>query len=227
MKIVGFIGGYDKTELLLQIARVLTIANQRVIVIDATEIQKTRYVVPKISLTKSYITEFEDFDVAVGFDSLKKLESFAENLNYDIALVDIDTPEAIENFEIQNNYKNCFVTGFDLYSLRRGTETLKSIQEPVKMYKVLFSKNFSKAENQYLEYLSQGTEIEWEDEVFNFEIDPGNYSVMLENETTSRIRIKKLSSGYKTTLMYLITNVFSEYVSQGEAKKILKAMERA
>ena len=226
MKIVGFIGGYDKTEFLLQVARILTIANQKVIVIDATEMQKTRYVIPKIGLTKSYITEFEDFDVAVGFDSLKKMESFADNLNYDIALVDIDTPEAVANFEVENNYKNCFVTGFDLYSLRKGMEALKSIENQTKAYKVLFSRNFSKAENQYLEYLSQEANVEWDEEIFNFPIDPGNYSVMIENETISRIRIKKLSSGYKTTLMYFVSNVFNEYVSAADVKKIIKNMER-
>jgi len=65
MRTIGFIGGYDKTELLLQIAKFLTLANQKVLVIDASSMQKARYVVPTMSFTKSYITEFEDFDVAV------------------------------------------------------------------------------------------------------------------------------------------------------------------
>lgn len=65
MKTVGFIGGYDKIDFLLYVARILTLANKKVILIDATEIQKTKYIVPTISPTKSYVTEFEGFDVAV------------------------------------------------------------------------------------------------------------------------------------------------------------------
>lgn len=226
MNTIGFIGGYDKTEFLLQIAKILTIANKKVLLIDATEMQKTRYIVPKIGLTRTYITEFEEFDVAVGFDSLKKLESYADNLNYDIAILDIDSPEVASNFNIENNYRNCFVTGFDLYSLKRGMEVLQGIETPVKLSKVLFSRNFSKAENEYINFLTLGAKVEWEEETFNFPIDIGNYSVMLENETTARIRIKKLSSGYKTSLMYFVSNIFNEYITQVEVKKILKSMER-
>lgn len=65
MKTIGFIGGYDKLDFLLYVARILTLADKRVILIDATTTQKTKYVVPTISPTQSYITEFEGFDVAV------------------------------------------------------------------------------------------------------------------------------------------------------------------
>ena len=65
MKTVGFLGGYDKLDFLLHVARILTLSEKKVILIDATEMQKTKYVVPTISPTQSYITEFEGFDVAV------------------------------------------------------------------------------------------------------------------------------------------------------------------
>lgn len=42
MKTVGFIGVYDKLELILQIARILTLANKKVIVIDATSVRKSK-----------------------------------------------------------------------------------------------------------------------------------------------------------------------------------------
>jgi len=113
-----------------------------------------------------------------------------------------------------------------LYSLKKGIEVIKSLEKPLKLTKVLFSKNFSKAENQYLEYLLKDAQVEWEEESFHFPIDIGNYSVMLENETIARIKIKKLSSGYKTTLMYFISNIFSEVITPQDTKKIFKMMER-
>ena len=46
MRTVGFLGGYDKIDLLLYIARILSIAKKKVILIDATINQKAKYVVP-------------------------------------------------------------------------------------------------------------------------------------------------------------------------------------
>ena len=65
MKTIGFIGGYDKLDFLLYVARIITLAKKKVILIDATVNQKAKYVVPAINPTRTYITEFEGFDVAV------------------------------------------------------------------------------------------------------------------------------------------------------------------
>ena len=51
MKIIGFIGAYDKTDLLLNIAKVLITMNNRVLLVDSTINQKAKYVVPAINPT--------------------------------------------------------------------------------------------------------------------------------------------------------------------------------
>lgn len=230
MKTVGFIGAYDKIDLLLHIAKILTLAKKKVILIDATTIQKTKYVVPAINPTKSYVTEFEGFDVAVGFKSLEEIKSYLDMgdklLDYDIALLDIDDIEMAENFEIDKNYKNCFVTAFDLYSLKKGVEILNFFKKPVKLTKVLFSKNLLKQENAYLDYLTLGSKVAWDKEILSFPIELGNYSVMIESQIVSRIKIKKYSEHYKNSLIYLMSMVFDEDITSGEAKKIIRNMER-
>ncbi len=230
MKTVGFIGGYDKTDLLLYIARILTIAKKKVILIDTTTMQKTKYVVPTISPTQSYITEFEGFDVAVGFKSLDMIKQYLglgdKPFEYDIALLDIDSPEVALNFDIERNYKNCFVTSFDLYALRRGIDVLATFKKPVKIYKVLFSKNLLKEENEYLDYLSLGCKVAWDKEIFNFPMELGNYGVMIENQIVARIKIKKLSDHYKNSLEYLVSSIFDEDVTPSNVRKIIKNMER-
>ena len=40
MKKIGFIGAYDKIDLILYIAKILTVLIQRVLVVDTTNIQK-------------------------------------------------------------------------------------------------------------------------------------------------------------------------------------------
>ena len=51
MDIIGFIGVYDKTDLLLNIAKILATMKKRVLIMDTTIEQKTKYVVPSINPT--------------------------------------------------------------------------------------------------------------------------------------------------------------------------------
>lgn len=230
MKKVGFIGGYDKTNLLLYIARILTLAEKRVLLVDASILQKTRYLIPTISPTTSYVTEFEGFDVAVGFKTMDDIMHYLgldkQSSEYDVILVDIDTVEAAENFGIEEFDKNCFVTDFDLYSLKKGVEVLSVFKKPVKVIKILFSKNLIKEENEYLEYLALGYKAVWEKEILSFPIELANYSVMIENQIISRIKMKKLSDHYKNSLVFLVSMIFDGEITESKAKKIIKTIEK-
>ncbi len=165
-----------------------------------------------------------------GFKSIKDIKGYLgigdKPLDYDIALLDIDSLEIAEKFELEKNYKNCFVTAFDLYSLKKGVEILDIFKKPEKLYKVLFSKNLLKEENEYLDYLSSNYKVAWDSEIFSFPIELGNYSVMIENQIIARIKIKKLSDHYKNSLIYFISMIFEEDVTSGEVKKIIKSMEK-
>ena len=117
MKKIGFIGAYDKTDLILNIAKILTTMEKRILVIDSSINQKAKYVVPAIDPTVSYITSFEDIDVAIGFndlDEVKKYTGVNEELPYDILLIDCDSIERLEKFELEGADKNYFVTSFDV-----------------------------------------------------------------------------------------------------------------
>ena len=110
MKKIGFIGVYDKTDLVLGIAKILVEAQKKVLVIDATEIQKSRYVVPVINPTKSYITEFEGIDVAVGFETLENIKQYLalegeDKFDYDYMLIDTDNYEGIVGFNLADAEK--------------------------------------------------------------------------------------------------------------------------
>mgnify|MGYP000763637581 CR=1 FL=1 len=53
---IGFVGAYDKTDIILYIAKIISLIGKKVLVIDSTINQKAKYVVPVINPTKSYIT---------------------------------------------------------------------------------------------------------------------------------------------------------------------------
>ena len=121
MKKIGFIGAYDKTDLILNLAKIMTVMGKKVLVIDSTLLQKAKYIVPVINPTTSYITNFEDIDVAVGFEDTEQIKQYlgisGEEMNYDVLLIDADSEERIEKFDLMKADKNFFVTSFDLYSL--------------------------------------------------------------------------------------------------------------
>ena len=74
MDIIGFIGVYDKTDLLLNIAKILTKMQKKVLIVDTTLEQKIKYVVQAINPKASNIKNFENFDVAIGLDSLEQIK---------------------------------------------------------------------------------------------------------------------------------------------------------
>ena len=65
MKKVGFVGAFDKTDLVIYIAKILTVLGKRVLIVDTTITQKAKYVVPALNPTLSYITEFEEIDLSL------------------------------------------------------------------------------------------------------------------------------------------------------------------
>ena len=220
MRKISFIGCYDKIDLILYMAKILVGTDKKVLVIDSTVNQKAKYIVPVIMPTKAYVTEFEDIDVAVGFNNLNEIKEYLgmpihAELPYDIALLDIDSYESITNFGIDNSERNYFVTGFDLYSLKKGLEILSGITEILNLTKVLFSKTATKEDNDFLNYLSLGYKIQWSEEIIYFPFD----------FSTCSTKFKKLSAQYKEALIYIVEQILdqSEYA---QVKRIFKQLER-
>lgn len=230
MKKIGFIGAYDKTDLLVNLAKILTVMNNRVLIIDSSLMQKAKYVVPVINPTVMYITTFEDFDVAVGFKSLKQIKGYLgfsenENLPYDIILIDSDTEESIENFELMKADKNYFVTAFDLYSLKKGLEILNGLKEPIALTKILFSKDMTKEEDDYLNFLSMGNKVLWNDYRIYFILNNEDTNALIENQRAARIRLRKLSTQYKDSLIYIVQEILKD-TSESNIRKVVKIIER-
>lgn len=227
METIGFIGAYDKTDLILNLSKILTMMGKKVLVIDSTINQKAKYVVPFINPTTSYITNFEEIDVAVGFDKIKKIKEYlgVEELTYDILLVDADTTQRIEEFNLMKAKKNFFVTAFDLYSLKRGLEILSGLSEPMELTKVLFSKEMLKEEDEYLDFLSLDCKVVWSEYKIFFPLENGDSSVLMENQRAQKIKFRRLSAQYKDGLIYIIQEMLDK-VSENAIRKIVKTIEK-
>ena len=230
MKKIGFIGMYDKIDLILNIAKVLTVMQKRVIVVDSTLTQKAKYVVPVINPTVTYITNFEDIDVAIGFDNELGIKEYLgiserEDLPYDVMLIDADNAKALEQFDMKNDAKNYFVTAFDLYSLKRGLEILAQLKTPMELTKILYTKEVLKEEDDYLNFLSLGYKIVWSEYRIYFPIENGDWSVIAENQRVAKIKFKRLSAQYKYNLIYIVSEILND-TSENQIRRAVKIIER-
>ena len=104
MEQIGFIGVNDKKDLLLNVAKIMTKLNKSVLIIDSTVLQRLRYIIPRVSSTPTYVSEYDGVDVAIGFMNLGQICNYLStpSLNYDYVLIDTDNPQTFNSFMIPN-----------------------------------------------------------------------------------------------------------------------------
>lgn len=223
MKKIGFIGAYDKTDLIIYISRILVQEGLRVLIIDATTLQKTRYTVPCIEPSRYYITTYEDIDIAIGFENIQEIKNYTQNpeLEYDLILLDIDSNEEFEQYEMHTADKNYFVTAFDNYSLKKGLEIIGKNSEKTMMTKILFSRHMEKEEDEYLNFISFYYSVQWSKEKIYFPFEVGDNTAIIENQRNARISFKELSQEYKDGMIQIISEIAPQ-IRMGDIKKILR-----
>ena len=228
MKKIGFIGAYDKTDIILGIAKVLSMANKKVLILDNTITQKCKYVVPVINPTKSYVTTYENIDVAVGFENMDRLKQYLglednETLDYDFFLVDTDSFEGLSTFRLQSADKVYFVTSFDTYSLKKGIEILSQLGVPTRVTRVFFTKDMLKEEEEYFDYLALGIKAIWNEEKLYFPLENGDFPAIMENQRISKIKFKNLSNEYKENIKFLVNDIDSS-IGEKNIRSIIKEL---
>ena len=224
MKKVGFIGGYDKSSFLIYLAKAITLLNNRVLVIDTTIAKKTKYIVPTIKITKKYMTTFQNIDFAIGFKKIGELEQYiGEDLEtkYDYVLIDIDRKKMLENFEIDLDETNYFVTGFDMYSLKRGITIFQGFDESINLTKILFAYERLKENEDYLNYISLEYNVNWNDYTIYFDIYLEDNKVIDENQRLEKIQFRRLSSDYKDSIANVVQDIIKNE-NMGKIKKVMR-----
>ena len=251
MKKIGFIGAWDKSNVIVCVAKLLRLLKYKVLVIDTTSVQKIKYIIPAINPTKSYITEFEEIDFAVGFEKWEEIEKYLgikfdsnadneeneqneissdkkeQNIKgvndiYDYVLLDIDSPEKFRNFNMQNADKKYFATSFDTFSLKKGLSVFEELQEPVQLTKMIFSyETPTKEEEEYLNFISMEYKVNWNDYVLYFRILGEDNQAFEESQRIEKIRFKKLSVNYKESLTYLMQDI-DKKENASQIKKFLR-----
>lgn len=225
MKKIAFIGGYDKTNLILYIAKILTVLGKKVLFVDTTLTKKTKYVLPKMGKSVNYITTFERIDIAIGFENLEQIEKYNQTrLDYDFVLIDIDLPTSYRNYKISNEDEHFFITGFDIYSLRKGVNVFKALIKETQIRKVYFSQNMTKAEDEYLNYLNNNEFVKWNNEIIYFPIDLQDMEVIAQNERMAKVKFKGLTTTFMDSLQYITEIICDD--DKAKVKKAIKLVDR-
>ena len=91
--------------------------------------------------------------------------------------------------------------------------------------KVLFTKEMLKEDDEYLNYLSLGYKINWNDERIYFPIENGDLTVIAENQRLQKIRFRKLSVQYKDSIAFMVQQILEEK-SDSNIRKTIKNIEK-
>lgn len=228
MEKINFIGAYDKTDSIMYIAKILTEMKKKVIIVDATITQKSKYVIPTVENKNEYITNYSNIDFAIGFTNYNDIKTYlgmpqSAAFTYDYMLIDIDNSDLLNNFDVYSSKKTYFVTSFDLYALKKGVEVLKRLSLPIEITKVYFSNLMSQTEDDYFNYIATGCRVKWNQDKIYFPLLNEDIDVIKENQRLSKIRFKGLSNEYKTSLMEWTQDICGD--SNG-VKKACRQIER-
>lgn len=210
MKKVAFIGGFDKLDLIQYVAIILHNTRKKVLLVDTTRMQKSRYITPAIDNSKEkYITTTQGVDLAVGFrtyDELKELESITEE-SYDYMLIDIDSYRSFTTFNFTSSDMVFLASTFDMYSLKVGLSVLSQFQDNTIVNKILLAKTITPYHVQYITHVCKDCNITWGDISIFFPYDNGDLTIIFENQREYRMNLNKFSRDFLSSLLDLCVTI--------------------
>ena len=229
MKQIGFFGVFDKKDLILNIAKVLASLNVRPLVVDATSLQRMRYIIPNVSNngSASYVSEYAGIDCAVGFMNLGQIAAYLgtnNSLPYDVILIDSDNLQTMASFAYPRLERIFFVTSYDQYEINKAVEIMSATSQQMNIIKVLFSADLETSQERALSNVLSKTSLHAEDIAIQFADSNVDRKVFLQNQLTKNITLKHCTDQYKGSLEYITSIIAEGLLNQTDIKKIIKKL---
>lgn len=241
MKSVGFIGQIDNNGFILCVAKLVSAFGNKVIVIDATATQKSRYNTPNmfnISRLDQSIVLYDNIDVAIGFNNILEIKKYkltkGEDFNdYDYVFIYTDREEMCEEFDIKNANQLFFMATFDHFDLYRGVELLKFVtatkrrentEARLDVNKVISYTQKNTPATTLINNLTSELEVNWQGSDIIPSYDEGDLSVYIQNQYDNKIDFKQLSEQTKDAVTNATIRIIDE--PKDRVKKAVKNIEK-
>ena len=232
MQVIGMYGYVDKYDFVIATARTLNILDRSVLVIDATQDYKYKYVVPSIDKDSHYVSQYGEIDFAIGFDSYEKLEDYLNDRNIDInrysyVLIDVENADMYEKFKTLSVNKSYMFIDTNLVSVGNNEDLVKKMREVNPEVELTFSKIYyraymSRAANTYLEDKIANYAVKWTDEVYEVSIDEQDTMVNIDSQFSGLIDVRKHTKAY----LFYMCELISRLVGDVSSKEVLKQVKR-
>lgn len=234
MKIIGLVGYTDKYDFAINLAKSLNIMDKSVLVIDATNDRKLKYIIPALNkIGWSYVTQYNNIDFALGFDSMYDVENYMceRGINielYDYVLMDIDNPKTYEFFRTRGIDKTFFFIEMNVLAVAKNKDLIKAIkvynpdQESIKLNRVVFRDFSSRAATDYLEKQVDVYGITWEEPSYEIFMEEKDKIVNTDSEFSGIIDLKRHSVAY----LNLIAEMTANMIGNEDYKEIIRQIKR-
>ncbi|MDP4095278.1 hypothetical protein OIN60_00535 [Paenibacillus sp. P96] len=249
MQNIMFIGACDKGGLLLWLGKVLASAGEKVLVIDATVLQKYQFAIPEISageVQSNKVIEFDGFDVATGFEhSFKEgisihesLESYFHRNNehytsYDYVFIDVDHTEALEASLLASwgsISRYALVTNGERYTIQRNAELLQKLlqdqqKDGLQMVRIRYPAADPPVSEAFMEASMEQLNVVFPDEQdLELYYDEMDYIAWVRMQYESRLKLRGLSRSTKKILLSVLAAITD--LERSSLRLALKAAER-
>lgn len=232
MQVLGMYGYVDKYDFVIAIARTINIMSRSVLVIDATNEKKYKYIVPSIDNSEKYITQYGEIDFAVGFESSQDLGAYLTEKNIDMSkysyvILDIDSANMYEKFYTTEADKSFLFIASNLVSVNKTEELVKTMrahnaEKEISFTKIYYHAYTSRAAENYLEERISNYGINYTQDMYDIVNDEQDNMIHVDSQYSGFIDIRRHTKNY---LIYL-SELVSKIMVEESAKEIQKEIKR-
>lgn len=234
MQVISMVGYTEKYDFVINLAKTINLAGKSVLVIDGTYDKKLKFIIPTLNIDeKSYITQYDGIDFALGFESMHDLENYTgeQNINlslYDFIIIDMDNPRAYEFFRTRGIDRTYFFMETSVLALNKNYEILKAMKvynnsgERLKLNKIIYKSYLTRASEQFFNNKIASIDVEWLQPEYEIPNEDQDKMANVDAQISGLIEIKKHTRGFIQTIADLSAEIIGEETSSREIMKQIK-----
>lgn len=233
MKVIGLLGYSEKIDLVTSLTKVVQLMGKAVLVIDATLEKKYKYVIPALDVVeKAYVTQFDNVDYAVGFDSMNDVENYMlqQKINislYDYIFIDIDNSKTYEFFRSRIFNMIYFVFDTSMLGYKKNVEIINAIkvysveENSAPITKILYRAYLTRAGEKYFENKLNAIEANWDEREYEIAESDQDKMMYLDFQLSGFIQLKKHSKMFITSILDIATQIMDD-TNASEIRRAIK-----